>query len=143
MKRETERRLTAWVPAVAYILLIFGVSSIPQLRPPLADFKLSDKVAHMAEYAGLGALVLWAFRRTLSDRSARWALFLTVVLGSTVGVLDELYQVTVPGRLSEGLDLVADVVGTFVGALVALFVYRTVRRRKQQTCSEQNGTEWR
>jgi len=130
VNRETERRLTAWVPAAAYVLLIFGVSSIPQLRPALGQFKLSDKVSHMAEYSGLGALVLWAFLSTLPERHCRWAIAFTVSVGAGIGILDELYQTTVPGRLFEGLDWVADVAGTLLGALVATVVYYQVRRRR-------------
>ncbi|MBD3367802.1 MAG: hypothetical protein GF405_06470 [Candidatus Eisenbacteria bacterium] len=133
MRRETERRLTAWVPAAAYVLLIFGVSSIPQLRPVLGRFRLSDKVSHLAEYSGLGALVLWAFMKTLPERRRRWAIAYTVALGATVGILDELYQTTVPGRLFEGLDWVADVVGTLLGAIVAAVVYRSMRARRERT----------
>jgi VanZ family protein len=129
VNKETERRLTAWVPAAAYVLLIFGVSSIPQLRPVIGQFKLSDKVAHLAEYSGLGALVLWAFRSTLSERRARWAVLYTVLFGAGVGILDELYQLTVPGRLFEGLDWVADVTGTLVGAVAATIIYYQVQRR--------------
>jgi VanZ family protein len=130
LKRETERRLTAWVPPTAYVLLIFGVSSIPQLRPVIGEFRLSDKVSHLIEYAGFGALVLWAFLGTLPRERRRWALPLTVALGAVVGILDELYQITVPGRLFEGLDWVADVLGSLVGALVASLVHRGLERRR-------------
>lgn len=131
MNTETERRLTAWVPAAAYVLLIFGVSSIPQLRPVIGEFKLSDKVSHFAEYSGLGALVLWAFMKTLPDRRRRWAILYTVGLGALIGILDELYQVTVPGRLFEGLDWVADVTGALFGALVAALVYHGMMKRRE------------
>jgi VanZ family protein len=124
LERKTELRIRAWILACAYLALIFGLSSIPQRELSRVVFKVSDKLAHMAEYSGLGLLLTVAFRRTVQG-SKRWVLTLVVVLaGATVGALDETYQVTVPGRERELLDWVADVVGVLIGNGVSM-AFRT------------------
>lgn len=130
MKRSTELTLRAWILAVAYLALIFGVSSIPQNPLSHTCVKISDKVAHLAEYAGFGLLLTVALRGTLV-RAPRWVLIAVVVIvGAGVGALDEIYQLTVPGREGDGLDWVADVVGVLIGTGMAswLNVWLTKRR---------------
>ena len=129
MKRSTERTLRTWILVVAYLALIFGVSSIPQ--NPLAQtcFKVSDKLAHLAEYTGFGLLLTLASRGTLR-RLQRWLLMVIVVLvGAAVGALDETYQMTVPGRERELLDWVADVTGVLIGTCLAIWVGSWMARR--------------
>ena len=133
MKRRTELTLRTWILVVAYLALIFGVSSIPQNPLSHTCFKVSDKLAHMAEYAGFGLLLTVAARSTLR-RVPRWLLMVSVVLiGAAIGALDELYQTTVPGRERELLDWVADVAGVLVGscAAMALNSWMTARRGRQ------------
>jgi VanZ family protein len=82
--------------------------------------KVSDKLAHAAEYAGLGLLLTVAFRRTLIG-ARRWILTVVVVIaGAIVGALDETYQLTVPGRDRDLLDWVADVVGVLIGNCISM-----------------------
>ena len=119
MKSGTERTRKSWILAATYLALIFGVSSIPQSTLSQAAFKVSDKIAHLAEYAGFGLLLTVAFRDTIR-RAPRWVLMVIVVLvGAAVGALDETYQSTVPGRERELLDWVADVVGVIIGTGLA------------------------
>ena len=120
MKRSTELTLRTWILVVAYLALIFGVSSIPQSPLSHACIRVSDKLAHLAEYAGFGLLLTLASRSTLR-RVQRWLLMVIVVLvGAAVGALDETYQMTVPGRASELLDWVADVMGVLIGTCLAM-----------------------
>ena len=133
MKRRTELTLRTWILVGAYLALIFGVSSIPQNPLSHTCFKVSDKLAHMAEYTGFGLLLTVAARSTLR-RVPRWLLMVGVVLiGAAVGALDELYQTTVPGRERELLDWVADVAGVLVGSCAAMTLnsWMTSRRGRQ------------
>ena len=129
MKKSTERTLRKWILVVAYLALIFGVSSIPQDPLSRKCFKVSDKMAHLAEYAGFGLLLTVALRGTLR-RVRRWVLLVVVVLiGAAVGALDETYQMTVPGRERELLDWVADVTGVLVGSCLAMALSSWMARR--------------
>jgi VanZ family protein len=122
--RAAERR--AWILAIAYVMLILAVSSIPGsiLRVPV--FRLSDKLAHAAEYAGLGLLLSAAYRKTLSPDRLRWFAPCVIATGFAIGAADELYQNTVPGRAVEFLDWVGDAVGVLLG----LWLSNIFNRRK-------------
>jgi VanZ family protein len=129
LKRSTELTLRTWILVVAYLALIFGVSSIPQDPLSHTCFKVSDKMAHLAEYAGFGLLLSVASRSTFR-RVRRWVLLVVVVLiGAAVGALDETYQMTVPGRERELLDWVADVTGVLVGSCLAMAISSWMARR--------------
>lgn len=129
MKRRTELTLRTWILVGAYLALIFGVSSIPQDPLSRPCFRVSDKLAHLAEYAGFGLLLTVAARSTFR-RVRRWVLLVVVVLiGAAVGALDETYQMTVPGRERELLDWVADVTGVLVGSCLAMALSSWMARR--------------
>ncbi len=120
MRPEAERKITAWVPAIAYTGLIFGVSSISGLSPAVPCFRLFDKVAHVVEFTGLALFLTIAFRGSLAEGRRALTPFFVIAVGLAVGVVDELYQVTVPGRTVEFLDWVADAVGVLIGTGIGL-----------------------
>lgn len=111
--------------------MIFGVSSIPQGPLHLTCIRVSDKLAHMAEYAGFGLFLSVAFRMSVKNPRS-WILTVVVVLvGATTGALDELYQSTVPGRELDILDWVADVVGLVLGNSFAMLLWVRTGRKKR------------
>jgi VanZ family protein len=108
---------------ILYVVLIFFLSSRPYLHPPGPDFRLKDKVAHLAEYTGLGLLLFsglgWMIRRPRF--TAFWILF---AVGATVAAVDEVVQGFIPGRLSDPTDWLADVIGVSLGVLLAMLVVK-------------------
>ncbi len=120
--RAAKRR--AWILAIAYVALIFAVSSIPGSILRVPQFRLSDKVAHAVEYAVLGFLLASAYRRALAPDRLRWLGPYVVATGLAIGVADEFYQLTVPGRATEFLDWVGDAVGVLVGLWISNVLYR-------------------
>lgn len=68
---------------------------------------------HLVEYTVLGAALVWASR-------AAWSLLVLVaVVGFPLALIDELYQhIFGSGRLFELRDLVVDLVGLTLGAVV-------------------------
>jgi len=127
VRPDVERKLSAWVPAVAWTVLIFCVSSIPGLAPVILRFKFADKLAHACEFAGLGVFLTVAYRGTLGERRLRFASLLAVATGLGIAVSDELYQFTVPGRAVEFLDWLADAVGVVLGNRVMAYYYTRFR----------------
>jgi VanZ family protein len=103
-----------------YLLLIFVLSTRPTLSTPGPDFKAKDKLAHVAEYFVLGALMVSVFGRSLDDSKAVAFMFL-VTLGATVGATDEMVQGYVSGRSRDVFDWVADVVG--IAGAAGIFVF--------------------
>lgn len=98
-----------WLHLGLWLVLIFGLSSIPDLTPPGPRVSGLDKLFHAGEYAVLGAL--WG--RALGLR--RHGFWLGLALGLGVGSLDELHQGRVPGRETDVLDALADATGAALG----------------------------
>jgi hypothetical protein len=124
VRLETEKKLSAWVPAVAWTVLIFCVSSIPGLAPIVFKFKYFDKVAHATEYTGLGVFLTVAYWGSWSGRPRlRVVALLAIATGLAIAVSDEAYQLTVPGRATEFYDWVADSIGVMLGSAVMVCFY--------------------
>jgi VanZ family protein len=102
-------RLTIWAPVVLWAGLIFTLSSIPSLDSGLGTWDLVlRKLAHFAEYAILGALLLRALRREP----------VAVLVGSAYALTDEVHQAFVAGRQGSPLDWAIDTAGVILGVLL-------------------------
>jgi hypothetical protein len=108
--------MAAWLPAVLWAGVIFGLSAIPGTRLPSLDFPQSDKVVHALLYGVLGALIRRALDRTRSAGSARASFLLAVLIATAYGVTDEIHQLWTPHRSADWRDVVADAGGATVGA---------------------------
>ncbi len=106
-----------WLPVLVWAAVIFAFSSIPSLGTGLGTWDLVlRKLAHTAEYAVLGALLL---RATGQVRTA----FALAVL---YAVSDELHQTFVAGRHGSPLDVAIDAVGVAVG----IVLFQSLRDRR-------------
>ena len=106
----------AWLPVVAWAAVIFAFSSVPHLGTGLGTWDLIlRKLAHTAEYALLGALLLRATGRV-------WLAF---GLGVLYAVSDVVHQTFVAGRHGSPIDVTIDAVG------VALGIYAWQRARSR------------
>lgn len=107
--------LRYWLPVLVYVGLIFSLSSLQSTGPSL--FAWQDKVEHFLEYGLFGLLLGRAFRFTIGGtRGLAWALS-AVALGSLVGALDEIYQRSVPGRVSDVRDWATDTAALIAAVL--------------------------
>ncbi len=109
--------LRLWLPVVAWAALIFALSSVPDLGTGLGGWDLVlRKLAHAAEYAVLGALLLRATGRA----------GLAVTLGVLYAVSDEVHQSFVEGRMGSPVDVAIDAVGVACGVVL----WQLVRSRR-------------
>lgn len=100
------------------------------LRHPLPPEKFDvlhlvvRKLAHVTEYAILGALAFRAVRGDERGWNARWAVA-AVLLAAAVATGDEIHQRFVPSRTASPVDVMIDV----AGAILAQAAWRLTRRR--------------
>ena len=107
----------AWVPAVAYTLLIWWLSSRAIDIAFLRYVPFEDKGVHFLEYAALAFFIAYAVVVTWGQRALSGAL-VAVLMTSAAGLLDEVHQAFVPGRQADTFDLLADALGAVLGALL-------------------------
>lgn len=103
------------VIAVVYAGVLLYVGGTPGSDLPLPS-RLppgSDKVMHFFAYGGLAALIFRAVYPThpLRPPNPKWGAWLVVLIPATIGAIDEIHQIWVPGRSSEFADFVADSLG--------------------------------
>ena len=104
-------RVTALAPVVLWAALIFALSSIPDFGTGLGGWDtVLRKLAHIAEYAIFGALLLRALRSAPA----------AVLFASAYAVTDELHQTLVRGRHGSPVDWLIDTVGAALGVAVVL-----------------------
>ena len=102
--------MNAWVPVLLWAGLIFALSAIPDLGTGLGVWDLMlRKLAHLAEYAILGALVFRAYRNASG----------AFLIASAYAVTDEVHQTFVRGRHGSPVDWLIDSVGVLVGVVLA------------------------
>jgi len=100
--------LARWLPVVLWAAVIFALSSVPDLGTGLGNWDLLlRKLAHVVEYAILGALLVRALGRELPALAA----------GIAYAVSDEVHQHFVAGRRGAPLDVVIDATGVALGVL--------------------------
>jgi VanZ family protein len=113
-----------WLPLVAWMVLIFYLSSQPHL-PSLPESRFDLLLKKGGHFAVFGVLAALWWRVTSHPTWKAWsvwgcALALTVLYATS----DEFHQAFVPGRHPSPVDLMIDT----AGAVVALGLVAWVRR---------------
>ena len=99
------RAVWTWAPVLAWMAVIFALSSVPSLSSGLSFDYVLRKCAHMAEYAILFVLLI----RALGREAPAFA------LGVTYAISDEVHQHFVRGRHASPVDVAIDSVGLAIG----------------------------
>ena len=130
MRTLRERQITRWAAVVAWMGLIYFLSSkssLPRLIPPGLP-QIQDAVGHFAVYAVLVVLAWWALRGAGVRHPGFWALVIAVLYGAS----DEFHQSFVPDRNPDLFDLATDL----AGAATALLIVRWWQARGQVAAPE-------
>jgi VanZ family protein len=108
------RIVGVWLPVLAWATVIFVFSSFeaPDVGSGGVDY-IVRKLAHLAEYAVLGALLVRALGREVP----------AFLLGVAYAASDEVHQHFVPGRHATPVDVAIDAVGVAIG----IAMYRRLR----------------
>ena len=137
-------RLAIWLLPVAWTAVVLSFSSdsfsaentggvigpllaslLPWLTPGSLEVihGLLRKVAHVTEYALLAALWWRALARSGVVRAAP-AAWLTLLIGVTVAVVDEVHQSFVPSRTGSARDVVLDTASVLLAVVPACLGWR-------------------
>ena len=117
------RGFRAWLPIVLWAAVIFAFSSIPSLSSGLGTWDLIlRKIAHLSEYAILGALLMRAIQRPA----------VAILAGGLYAVTDEVHQHFVRGRHAAWYDVLIDTIGVTIGVLA----WSRPRRSKDPAAQE-------
>ena len=105
---------------IGYAVLIFYVSSLTgeQTEPSDWIFDVDRTILHFVEFAVLGGLSFY----TLGQFSNR--ILLPIGFSMLYALLDEVHQFFVPTRFFDVFDVIVNMIGVFVGAIL-LFLYRS------------------
>jgi VanZ family protein len=120
------RHALLWLPVVAYMAVVFHLSSESDPLPQLTAV-VWDKALHFVEYAGLAVLLARAFLG--EGVSPRQVLFIAVGVASLYAVTDETHQIWVQGRDPAFRDWLAGSLGAIGGAGFYVAVITYVGRR--------------
>jgi VanZ family protein len=114
---EEHKVYFVYTPLVIYWVILLILTSLPSGIAVTVD--VSDKVNHFGAYGLLSVLLFltmnFQMKYPFLKKNANW---LTVLIASSYGVLDELHQMLVPGRSCEFLDWLADFSGSLLGVLI-------------------------
>jgi VanZ family protein len=109
--RPGSHPLLWWALALSLAGLIFWLSASPDARGAAGWIELThprDKIVHGTAFGVLAGFLYLATGKPL----------LAVLLASGYGAFDELHQATVPGRVADVWDWVADTIGAILFVLV-------------------------
>ncbi len=119
-KKRRNKAVLFGIASAVYACIIFYLSSIsnaPEMVQPL--FLGFDKLAHFVEFGLFGGLLFLTF--AYADWRP-WDAPIAIALGVAYGIVDELHQATVPGRMSDPLDMSINAIGVLVVVFILAFL---------------------
>lgn len=135
------------LPWFAAFALWFGIlwwlsSGVPAVPPPL-QFTASDKVLHFGYFfGGAGLLSAALYLRYPAEAATRSRLWLSILIVSLVGALDEFHQSFIPMRSgNDPYDLAADILGAIAGSYAFLPFRKLFHKRTAGSTSLLNPVD--
>jgi len=116
--------------SIIWAIIIFFLSVIPGEKIPssrILDFFQVDKLAHIVIYVILVFLILRGFQKQYTFPALRYHSKLYALIFAIVyGILLELHQRSMLNRNFDILDILANIIGCFIGTIVYTRVYNKV-----------------
>ena len=128
--------LPQWFLSLLTVLAILWLTLAPR---PLGDdppqlFEGADKIVHGIMFGGLTAMLLLDWQRKHFWREEKWLRALIYAVGASLfGIFIEFAQASMGlGRGLEVSDMIADTIGSFIFAIIWMFLqsFWTVRMKK-------------
>jgi len=118
-----------FIPAVIWGLLILYLSADPgiNLPPSVWDFLGIDKIGHLTFYGIFSFLIAYGYFK-LPQTAIKKGLVNTLIISSGYGLAMEIMQYSFfPNRYFEVLDIIANIIGSFVGILLFHHIFLKTR----------------
>lgn len=122
---KTKSALLLSLLIIGFVTALLIESSQPPL-PILGEVQGLDKVAHFLAFSTLGALAC-ALSFVLSSKPTIPLLSMPLLIVTLSGIIEESYQMLIPGRAASLLDLLADICGALFAIIIANRIARTIR----------------
>lgn len=119
---KTRLFLSYHLPLILWLIVIFFLSSIPQLKSPLPDLYdlILRKLAHITEYFILAYLIYRPIREyhKVGENSS---MALTILVPFLYAISDEYHQTFVFGRHGSSRDVAIDFIGILILVIIIKF----------------------
>ena len=120
MRQLADRPWVNWLMLAAWTGFIWFLSSRPSV--PSAASDIADYVVRQGGHLALHfILFLLAWRAGVARWGRRWGSMFALVFALANGVMDELYQLTVPGRSANLEDVLTNTAGVLLAYGVVHF----------------------
>jgi VanZ family protein len=159
--QKTRSRITNWIPAIGWAVVISGLSTdtfssehtsvfiVPALRWlfPHAAIETIElmhavirKMAHLTEYFILSILLMRALRGQDRGWKLLWAIW-AIAIATGYACFDEFHQSFVPSRTASPWDALLDATGASAAQIAIWLWYLTKERSKgEQSTNDQRPT---
>lgn len=130
---EKNKNITVYVPLIVYWIVLFLATTLPTTKMPKTG--INDKIEHLLGYFLLTFLLSNAlYFQNKNKMFKRFPISTALLIAAFYGMVDELHQLFIPGRLCDFYDWTADV----TGALAAGVLYFLIKKYFQsRSLSEQ------
>ena len=115
-----------FIPVFVWAVVIFFLSVSSRVKVPesLSGLTGTDKIGHMVIYSILSILMFYGFFKSRMEMPDNQNVILIVGLCSGYGLLMEILQFSFfTGRYFEVLDIIANIIGSFIGLFVFKFFF--------------------
>lgn len=119
---EKTFRVAAFIWTIGILILSLG--SPPSL--PTNEWLGADKIAHFGAYGLLTWLVLGGWQSNFFSKNKKYIFVIFFV--SMYGLGIELIQAFLPNRYFEVPDIIANIMGAFVGAITYPLIFFVVKK---------------
>jgi len=123
---EKRKIVLVYIPLIIYWTLLLIGTTLPV--PDVPSFGVGDKFIHFGAFFGL--TVLLSFTLHYQNKNLllkKYFLTATLIIATFYGFLDELHQSFIPGRSSEFLDWLADLLGTALGIMFVFYLMKLLK----------------
>lgn len=133
-----QKRPLAWFAAwTVWFICLWLLSSGNPAPKELPKIPHLDKIAHFGFFFGGAGLFCAWLRHHFKKLATIHCIWLTTVVGSIVGLIDEYHQSFTPGRQGNDLgDWIADFAGSLVGAITMAILLSVAHKRLQRKASK-------